>query len=447
MTDESKTTLSLFCASLEEDIHFTKLSALDLKKISKLRESTVFFTEYARIVIYAVVGKKKADTIWGKGKSPIIGGNHTLFELYWISTIINPELSWSLKIEQDTQEKQQLSRQIDKSRRHVLLDKMPQIESRLRSNIIGQEEAVETVIDVLYRSAAGLSDPDRPQAVLMFTGQSGTGKTLLAKELSAAMNESGINKNAAKEDSSPSDKSFFRIDCTLFQQRHEISNLIGAPASYVGFDLGSPLPQFLKDNPDGCVVLIDEVEKAHPALHKIFMGLFDYGRIKDNKQNDISAHNAFFIMTSNAGSKEASSEVDKCKRPFGFAETKSDIQKLTEKAYRKKLEDIFPPEFRGRIDETIVFKPLNDESFGKILDLEINKINIRLKDNGVELTISDEAKKHILEQGTSQEFGARKLSSNLNDMIIKPLSKLIVKTKGKSFICDYKDDELKVEQK
>jgi ATP-dependent Clp protease ATP-binding subunit ClpA len=176
---------------------------------------------------------------------------------------------------------------------------------------------------VLYRTVAGLSDPNRPRAVLLFTGPSGSGKTHLAKCLSAA-----LFKDSPRPEDIVNPPSFFRIDCTLYQQRHEISNLIGSPQGYIGSDLGSPLPDFLKANPDGCVILIDEAEKAHPALHKIFMGLFDYGKIKDNKQCEIEAKNAIFIMTSNAGSSEAAGELGKMSQPYGFVAVTGDAGKV-----------------------------------------------------------------------------------------------------------------------
>lgn len=434
MPEDSIVSISLFCASIEEELRFNKLSKKSISKVANIRDVSIFFTEYARIVINAVLTKKVVEKINDKLD------NDTLFELYWISTVINPELSWALKNNQVGREALTKASKDYGDTTSPLRERLPQIESFLRKNIKGQDKAIESILDVIYRNAAGLSDPDRPQAVLLFTGPSGVGKTLIAKTLAVALMEENPSI-----DSINSPSSFFRIDCTLYQQKHEISNLIGSPRGYVGSDLGSPLPDFIKQHPDGCVILIDELEKAHPSLHKMFMGLFDYGKIKDNNQTEIDARNVIFIMTSNAGSKEASDASNK--NPLGFVENKYDINKITYESYKKKLEELLPPEFRGRIDEIVVFNYLDNNAFKSILDIEVNKLESRLKEQGINIKITSAAKKSILRESTSPEFGARKLSQCIKEKISKPLSRLLVNTDNKSFICRCTDGIIYIEEK
>jgi ATP-dependent Clp protease ATP-binding subunit ClpA len=446
MSDETLASISLFCASLEQEVKFAKLNRAAVSKVTKFREKTVFFTEYARLVIYAVLGKSVADTIWSGAQLPKKGGAHALFELYWIATVLNPELSWALKtgtvgrapqIEEIPQTKVAQA----KKPLRPLKERLPGIEKFLKENVMGQDEAIETTLDILYRAAAGLSDPDRPQAVLLFTGPSGSGKTHLAKALCVA-----IFEDDPTPDKIASPPAFMRIDCTLYQQKHEISNLIGSPQGYIGSDLGSPLPDFLKEHLPGNVVLVDEVEKAHQSLHKIFMGLFDYGKIKDNKQAEVEARNSIFIMTSNAGSSEAHDELNKLKKPLGFVSVSSDLQKLTSKAYQKKIEEIFPPEFRGRIDEIVIFQHLDEPSYKKILDLELEKISRRLSAKGITLRVTAGAKQTILSESVSPELGARRLSQHVRERVTKPLSRLIVSSNSNKYICRTREGTLYVEE-
>jgi len=437
--DESIATLGLFCASLEQDIQFQKLSTSGINKVTRFRDETSFFSEYARLVIYAVLGQTKAEEIWGNRTYPEHGGLHALHELYWISTQLNPELSWSLRQSQHPtpKPKESFSSKVEPS---TIKDRLPSIEKFLRDNVVGQDEAIETILDVLYRAAAGLADPDRPQSVLLFTGPSGSGKTHLAKCLAVA-----LFTDAPSPDKIGTPEAFMRIDCTLYQQRHEISNLIGSPQGYVGSDLGSPLPDFLEKNLTGNIILIDEVEKAHPALHTMFMGLFDYGKIKDNKQKEVEAKNTIFIMTSNAGSREASEGLSKAEKPLGFVANTTDLSGLTKEAYTSRLKELFTPEFRGRVDEVVIFNHLDDKALSRVLDLEIGKLCKRLNKRGVTLKVTPSARTAIVKEACSPELGARRLSQFVRESLTKPLSKLVVLSDDKKFVCRNVDGKFIVE--
>jgi ATP-dependent Clp protease ATP-binding subunit ClpA len=448
MPNKPQVSISLYCASLEKELTFNRLSAQEAGQVTFCRDDAVYFSEYARAVVYAVVGPETAGEIWGDNNLPYQGGMHTLYELYWISTVLNPELSWNLK-----KKKLEATKAPNKQTRTVaqpqaeerkqlapLKERLPSIEKFLRQAVVGQDEALETILDVLYREAAGLADPERPQAVLLFTGPSGSGKTHLAKALCVALweEEPTLEKIGNPED-------FFRIDCTLYQQKHEISNLIGSPQGYIGSDLGSPLPDFLREHPYGNLILIDEVEKANPALHKLFMGLFDYGKIKDNKQNEVAASETLFIMTSNAGSQEAKSELDKLSSPTGFVAQSGSPGKLTSAAYKKRIEEVFPPEFRGRVDEIVIFNHLDEKAVRNILDIEIAKMNARLKSKGASIRFTPSARDHIIKEAFSPELGARKLTHYVAEKIIKPLSRAVVSSDSSHYTCRLKDGELQVE--
>jgi ATP-dependent Clp protease ATP-binding subunit ClpC len=436
--------IGLFCASLEKELSFKQLGSSSIETLLRHRERIVYFTDYAKLVVYATLGKETADKIWQEKQYPVTGGTHTLFELYWVSTVINPEISWELKtnvVERDSQPKRKPITETSQESLEPLRNRLPKIESFLQTHVMGQGVAVETVLDVLYRTAAGLNEDDRPQAVLLFTGPSGVGKSHLAKVLSVALFE---DKPSPDRISNPS--AYFRIDCTLYQQKHEISNLIGSPQGYVGSDLGSPLPMFIKEHPEGCVILIDEVEKAHPSLHKMFMGLFDYGRIKDNKQIEIDASNVIFIMTSNAGSQEASFDMERAQRPLGFAEPRlEDMSKTTRGAYKRSLEKLFPPEILGRIDDMVIFQHLDEKASKGVLGLELDRLDRKLHNKGISLKVTAGAKQSLIRDSMSAQTGARQLSSHIREALIKPLSRMIVTSDCDSYICRSRDGKVIVE--
>ena len=269
-------------------------------------------------------------------------------------------------------------------------DKLLHLEDELHKRVIGQDEAIEAVADAVRRSRAGLQDPKRPIGSFIFLGTTGVGKTELAKALAEYLFD---------------DESLMtRIDMSEYQEKHTVSRLIGAPPGYVGYDEGGQLTEAVRRKPYS-VVLFDEIEKAHPDVFNILLQVLDDGRLTDNKGRTVNFKNTIIIMTSNLGSSYIQSQFEKIND-----QNHDQIVEDTKKEVMEMLKKTIRPEFLNRIDEIIMFQPLDKDQIKQIVRLQINGIQKMLADNGVTLQMTDEAVEFLATAGFDPEFGARRSS-------------------------------------
>ena len=285
-------------------------------------------------------------------------------------------------------------------------DKLLTLEEELHKSVIGQEEAIRAVSDAVRRSRAGLQDPKRPIGSFIFLGTTGVGKTEIAKALANYLfNDESL---------------MTRIDMSEYQEKFSVSRLIGAPPGYVGYDEGGQLTEAVRRKPYS-VVLFDEIEKAHPDVFNILLQVLDDGRLTDNKGRVVNFKNTIIIMTSNLGSsyiQEQFSRIGNGNRDNIIEETKEKIMEMLKKTIR--------PEFLNRIDETIMFTPLNEDEIEQIVRLQIASVAKLLKENGVTLEASDSAVKFIAKAGFDPEFGARPIKRAIQRLLLNDLSKQLL---------------------
>ena len=285
-------------------------------------------------------------------------------------------------------------------------DKLLNLEQELHLRVVGQEEAIAAVSDAVRRSRAGLQDPKRPIGSFIFLGTTGVGKTELAKALADYLFD---------------DESLMtRIDMSEYQEKHSVSRLIGANPVYVGYDEGGHLTEAVRRKPYS-VVLFDEIEKAHPDVFNILLQVLDDGRLTDNKGRTVNFKNTIIIMTSNLGSSYIQSQFEKINdenREMIVEETKKEVMSMLKKTIR--------PEFLNRIDETIMFLPLNKEEIEQIVMLQIGGIKNMLADNGITLQMTDEAIRFIASTGYDPEFGARPVKRAIQRYLLNDLSKKLL---------------------
>jgi ATP-dependent Clp protease ATP-binding subunit ClpB len=285
-------------------------------------------------------------------------------------------------------------------------EKLLHLEAELHKRVAGQEEAIEAVSDAIRRSRAGLSDQRRPIGSFIFLGTTGVGKTELAKALAEFLFDD--------------DQSMVRIDMSEYQERHSVSRLIGAPPGYVGYDEGGQLTEAVRRRPYS-VVLLDEIEKAHPDVFNILLQVLDDGHLTDNKGRVVNFKNTIIIMTSNIGShliQENFEQYNEDNKEEILAKTQLEVFELLKKTIR--------PEFLNRIDEVIMFTPLGREEIGQIVKLQFAGIQKQLKDMQIELTATDEALDWLAQLGYDPQFGARPLKRVLQKKVLNELSKDIL---------------------
>ena len=285
-------------------------------------------------------------------------------------------------------------------------EKLLNMEAELHRRVVGQHVAIEAVSDAVRRSRAGLSDGRRPIGSFIFLGTTGTGKTELAKALAEFL----FND----------DKMLTRIDMSEYQERHSVSRLVGAPPGYVGYDEGGQLTEAVRRKPYS-VVLLDEIEKAHPDVFNILLQVLDDGRLTDNKGRTVDFRNTIIIMTSNMGSHIISER-------FAAAgdEPSADVVERTRDEVVELMKQHLKPEFLNRIDEIVMFEPLGRKAVEQIVDMQLRDVARLLRDNGIEMVYTASARRHIADVGFDPLFGARPIKRTIQREVINELSKRIL---------------------
>ena len=285
--------------------------------------------------------------------------------------------------------------------------RLMRMESRLEQRIVGQDEAVAGVVRAIRRNRAGIKDPARPIGTFLFVGPTGVGKTQLAKSIAEYLFDSEDN--------------MVRIDMSEYSEKFNVSRLIGAPPGYVGYEEGGQLSEKVRRKPY-CVVLLDEIEKAHPDVYSLLLQVLDDGRLTDADGNTVDFRNTILIMTSNVGSRE----LDEYGSGVGFATAGRNVDDNRRTVLNKALKRTFPPEFINRIDEVIFFDSLTPESIAKIVNIELKALQGRIRDAGYSLDIAPAVKKFIAEAGFDPSYGARPLRRVIQRFVEDPVSEFII---------------------
>ncbi len=295
------------------------------------------------------------------------------------------------------------------------VEKLIQMEGRLHERVVGQDEAVSAVANALRRSRAGLSDPDRPIGSFLFLGPTGVGKTELAKALAEFMFDS--------------EQAIVRLDMSEYMEKHTVSRLVGAPPGYVGYEEGGQLTEAVRRRPYA-VILLDEIEKAHPDVFNTLLQLMDDGRLTDGQGRTVSFTNTVLIMTSNVGSQEIAGET-------------------VDERIRERVEEVlattFKPEFLNRIDDTVIFHRLSKDDIGRIVDLQVNGLIRRVDERGIEVEMTDDARTLLGNLGYDPTYGARPLKRVIQKQLVDTLALKILEgefSEGDRVVVEAVDGEL-----
>ena len=289
------------------------------------------------------------------------------------------------------------------------LDKLAQMDNVLNGKVIGQEEAVKKVVRAIQRNRAGLKDPKKPIGTFIFLGSTGVGKTELAKVMARELFDS--------------DDALIRIDMSEYMEKFAVSRLVGAPPGYVGYEEGGQLTEAVRRKPYA-VVLLDEIEKAHPDVFNILLQILDEGFVTDSLGRKVDFRNTVIILTSNIGSRDLKDFGDGV--GFGTAAKKSTSDARARSTIENALKRAFAPEFLNRIDDIIFFNALQKEDVHRIIDLELGKLYSRLEKLNYKVELTDEAKEFIVEKGWDKDFGARPLKRAIQKYIEDILAEMLV---------------------
>ena len=295
--------------------------------------------------------------------------------------------------------------------------RLPEI---LHERVVGQDEAVQKVCDAILRSRAGIQDPNRPLGSFLFLGPTGVGKTELSKALSQALFDD--------------EKNIIRLDMSEYMEKFSVSRLIGAPPGYVGYEEGGQLTEAVRRKPYS-VVLFDEIEKAHPDVFNVLLQILDDGRITDSLGKTVDFKNTIIILTSNLGADMILQSIEKNHK----------ITEETREAVKTILKQHFRPEFLNRLDDIILFQPLQKDQIEKIVDLLISRLASRLKDKNLSLSVTPEAKDYIIKNGYDEAYGARPLKRFIQDTVETAVARRILSgelTAGETIVIDAKNDQL-----
>jgi len=275
--------------------------------------------------------------------------------------------------------------------------KLVEMEQRLRERVIGQDAALTVVANAIRRSRAGLSDPKRPIGSFIFLGPTGVGKTETARALAEFLFDD--------------EQALVRIDMSEYMEKHAVARLIGAPPGYVGYDEGGQLTEAVHRRPY-CVILFDEIEKAHPDVFNILLQVMDDGRLTDAKGRTVNFQNTVLIMTSNLGANLLHGDALKTEHDFDMAR----------ESVMRVLREHFRPEFLNRVDDTVIFRPLGQAQMSQILDLRLGEVRKMLEARQISLELTEPARQLILAAGSDAAYGARPLKRALQRMIQDPLA-------------------------
>ena len=306
-------------------------------------------------------------------------------------------------------------------------DRLMSMETELAGTVIGQDEAIKNVVKAIRRNRAGLKDPNRPIGSFIFLGPTGVGKTYLAKVLAKYLFDS--------------EDALIRIDMSEYMEKFAVSRLVGAPPGYVGYEEGGQLTEKVRRKPYS-IVLLDEIEKAHPDVFHLLLQVLDDGQLTDSLGRKVDFKNTIIIMTSNIGSRQLKDFGQGV--GFGTQAKKDSKDKYSRAVIENALKRSFAPEFLNRIDEVVIFESLNKENINQIIDIELKKVFARIKEMGYEPELTEKARNYIVEKGWDEQYGARPLKRAIQKYVEDVLAEEIIKTnpeKGSKIVIDYDADK------
>ena len=306
-------------------------------------------------------------------------------------------------------------------------DRLMSMESELAGTVIGQDEAIKNVVKAIRRNRAGLKDPNRPIGSFIFLGPTGVGKTYLAKVLAKYLFDS--------------EDALIRIDMSEYMEKFAVSRLVGAPPGYVGYEEGGQLTEKVRRKPYS-IVLLDEIEKAHPDVFHLLLQVLDDGQLTDSLGRKVDFKNTIIIMTSNIGSRQLKDFGQGV--GFGTQAKKDSKDKYSRAVIENALKRSFAPEFLNRIDEVVIFESLNKENINQIIDIELKKVFERIKEMGYEPELTEKARNYIVEKGWDEQYGARPLKRSIQKYVEDVLAEEIIKSnpaKGSKIVIDYDENK------